>query len=99
MLTTTRLYETMRNFSPSKYSEPAHSKPRRNIAPVGFRGIDSSDLSLNRFQRAAVRYYRDVLGFISDFGDDDYAVVWRESNREIDLTVFTISRFETRTES
>lgn len=30
--------------------------------------------------RAAVVYYRDVLGFISDFGDDDYAVVWRDNS-------------------
>jgi catechol 2,3-dioxygenase-like lactoylglutathione lyase family enzyme len=30
--------------------------------------------------RAAVDYYRDVLGFISDFGDDDYAVVWRDNS-------------------
>lgn len=30
--------------------------------------------------QAAVGYYRDVLGFISDFGDDDYAVVWRDNS-------------------
>ena len=30
--------------------------------------------------QAAVDYYRDVLGFISDFGDDHYAVVWRDNS-------------------
>jgi len=30
--------------------------------------------------QAAVAYYCDVLGFISDFGDDDYAVVWRDNS-------------------
>lgn len=30
--------------------------------------------------QAAVAYYRDVLGFVSDFGDDDYAVVWRDNS-------------------
>ncbi|MQA88962.1 MAG: VOC family protein [Gemmatimonas sp.] len=30
--------------------------------------------------QAAVGYYRDVLGFISDFGDDGYAVVWRDNS-------------------
>ena len=25
---------------------------------------------------ATARYYRDVLGFTYDFGDDTYAVVW-----------------------
>ena len=29
---------------------------------------------------AAVGYYRDVLGFTPDFGDDDYAVVWRDNS-------------------
>jgi len=29
---------------------------------------------------AAARYYRDVLGFTSDFGDQDYAVVWRDNS-------------------
>jgi len=30
--------------------------------------------------QAAVGYYRDVLGFIADFGDDNYAVVWRDNS-------------------
>jgi catechol 2,3-dioxygenase-like lactoylglutathione lyase family enzyme len=30
--------------------------------------------------QAAVAYYRDVLGFISDFGDDDYGVAWRDNS-------------------
>jgi catechol 2,3-dioxygenase-like lactoylglutathione lyase family enzyme len=30
--------------------------------------------------QTAVGYYRDVLGFVSDFGDDDYAVVWRDNS-------------------
>jgi uncharacterized glyoxalase superfamily protein PhnB len=30
--------------------------------------------------QAAVGYYRDVLGFASDFGDDLYAVVWRDNS-------------------
>jgi uncharacterized glyoxalase superfamily protein PhnB len=30
--------------------------------------------------QAASRYYRDVLGFTSDFGDSDYAVVWRDNS-------------------
>ena len=30
--------------------------------------------------QAAVRYYRDVLGFVSDFGDESYAVVWRDNS-------------------
>jgi catechol 2,3-dioxygenase-like lactoylglutathione lyase family enzyme len=30
--------------------------------------------------QAAVGYYRDVLGFVADFGDDDYAVVWRDNS-------------------
>jgi len=30
--------------------------------------------------QATVSYYRDVLGFTSDFGDDDYAVVWRDNS-------------------
>lgn len=28
---------------------------------------------------AAVAFYRDVLGFTFDFGDDHYAVVWRDN--------------------
>lgn len=28
----------------------------------------------------AVAFYRDVLGFASDFGDDNYAVVWRDNS-------------------
>ena len=30
--------------------------------------------------RATAAYYRDVLGFTWDFGDEDYAVVWRENS-------------------
>ena len=30
--------------------------------------------------RAVVAFYRDVLGFVSDFGDEDYAVVWRDNS-------------------
>ncbi|HEV8366566.1 MAG TPA: VOC family protein [Pyrinomonadaceae bacterium] len=30
--------------------------------------------------QAAVGYYRDVLGFVSDFGNDEYAVVWRDNS-------------------
>jgi catechol 2,3-dioxygenase-like lactoylglutathione lyase family enzyme len=30
--------------------------------------------------QAAVGYYRDVLGFVVDFGDDNYAVVWRDNS-------------------
>ncbi len=30
--------------------------------------------------QTAVGYYRDVLGFTADFGDDDYAVVWRDNS-------------------
>jgi predicted enzyme related to lactoylglutathione lyase len=29
---------------------------------------------------ATARYYRDVLGFTWDFGDDTYAVVWRDNS-------------------
>jgi uncharacterized glyoxalase superfamily protein PhnB len=29
---------------------------------------------------AAIGYYRDTLGFTSDFGDDDYAIVWRDNS-------------------
>jgi len=29
---------------------------------------------------ATAAYYRDVLGFTWDFGDEDYAVVWRENS-------------------
>jgi catechol 2,3-dioxygenase-like lactoylglutathione lyase family enzyme len=29
---------------------------------------------------ATAKYYRDVLGFIWDFGDKDYAVVWRDNS-------------------
>ena len=29
---------------------------------------------------AAVTYYRDVLGFTSDFGNEDYAIVWRDNS-------------------
>jgi len=30
--------------------------------------------------QATVSYYRDVLGFTADFGDDHYAVVWRDNS-------------------
>ena len=30
--------------------------------------------------RAAAAFYRDVLGFAWDFGDDRYAVVWRDNS-------------------
>lgn len=30
--------------------------------------------------QAIVGYYTDVLGFTSDFGDDAYAVVWRDNS-------------------
>jgi predicted enzyme related to lactoylglutathione lyase len=30
--------------------------------------------------RASATYYRDVLGFNWDFGDDTYAVVWRDNS-------------------
>ena len=29
---------------------------------------------------ATARYYRDVLGFTWDFGDDSYSVVWRDNS-------------------
>jgi catechol 2,3-dioxygenase-like lactoylglutathione lyase family enzyme len=29
---------------------------------------------------ATVAFYRDVLGFTCDFGDDSYAVVWRDNS-------------------
>lgn len=29
---------------------------------------------------ATARYYRDVLGFTWDFGDENYAVVWRDNS-------------------
>jgi predicted enzyme related to lactoylglutathione lyase len=29
---------------------------------------------------ATARYYRDVLGFTWDFGDETYAVVWRDNS-------------------
>jgi uncharacterized glyoxalase superfamily protein PhnB len=29
---------------------------------------------------ATAKYYRDALGFIWDFGDKDYAVVWRDNS-------------------
>ena len=29
---------------------------------------------------ATAAFYRDVLGFICDFGDDAYAVVWRDNS-------------------
>ena len=29
---------------------------------------------------ATVAFYRDVLGFTCDFGDDTYAVVWRDNS-------------------
>jgi len=29
---------------------------------------------------ATVEFYRDVLGFTCDFGDDRYAVVWRDNS-------------------
>ena len=30
--------------------------------------------------KATAAYYRDVLGFKWDFGDDEYAVVWRDNS-------------------
>lgn len=30
--------------------------------------------------KATAAYYRDVLGFQWDFGDDEYAVVWRDNS-------------------
>ena len=30
--------------------------------------------------KAAATFYRDVLGFTWDFGDDTYAVVWRDNS-------------------
>ena len=30
--------------------------------------------------QATASYYRDVLGFTLDFGDQDYAVVWRDNS-------------------
>lgn len=30
--------------------------------------------------KAAAEFYRDALGFTWDFGDDTYAVVWRENS-------------------
>jgi len=30
--------------------------------------------------KATAKYYRDVLGFQWDYGDDDYAVVWRDNS-------------------
>lgn len=30
--------------------------------------------------QAAAAFYRDVLGFTWDFGDDNYAVVWRDNS-------------------
>ena len=30
--------------------------------------------------KATANYYRDVLGFQWDYGDDDYAVVWRDNS-------------------
>lgn len=30
--------------------------------------------------KATAAFYRDVLGFVWDFGDDQYAVVWRENS-------------------
>src|ERR1044072_7257916 len=30
--------------------------------------------------QGTARYYRDVLGFVFDFGDDNYAVVWRDNS-------------------
>lgn len=30
--------------------------------------------------KAAATYYRDVLGFTWDFGDETYAVVWRDNS-------------------
>jgi catechol 2,3-dioxygenase-like lactoylglutathione lyase family enzyme len=29
---------------------------------------------------ATVSYYKNVLGFVSDFGDENYAVVWRDNS-------------------
>ena len=31
-------------------------------------------------REAAAAFYRDVLGFTWDFGDDSYAVVWRDNS-------------------
>jgi len=30
--------------------------------------------------KAAAQYYRDILGFQWDYGDDDYADVWRDNS-------------------
>jgi uncharacterized glyoxalase superfamily protein PhnB len=30
--------------------------------------------------KAAAAFYRDILGFTCDFGDDTYAVVWRDNS-------------------
>ena len=30
--------------------------------------------------RATATYYRDVLGFTWDFGDDQYSIVWRDNS-------------------
>ena len=30
--------------------------------------------------KTAAAYYRDMLGFIWDFGDDEYSVVWRDNS-------------------
>jgi catechol 2,3-dioxygenase-like lactoylglutathione lyase family enzyme len=30
--------------------------------------------------KASASFYRDVLGFVWDFGDDNYAVVWRDNS-------------------
>ena len=30
--------------------------------------------------KASVAYYTDILGFVSDFGDENYAVVWRDNS-------------------
>ena len=30
--------------------------------------------------KATAKYYRDILGFQWDYGDDDYAVVWRDNS-------------------
>ena len=57
--------------------EPPTSDPRQFIqgAPV----LHVADV------QATAKYYRDVLGFLWDFGDEEYAVVWRD-NSAIHLT-------------
>ena len=41
--------------------------------------IQGSPVLHVRDVRALATWFRDVLGFAWDFGDDDYAVVWRDN--------------------